>query len=340
MSQHAKKTNKIWWLVLIVIFIILAILGITIGSFVAGKLSNLNIKMLQEDELEINQDLYTNVEDVLTKKEFSDVKKIVLFGVDTQGDGDGQDNPDFLGRSDSIIIVSLNPKYKSLKMISIPRDTYAEIEGHGKMKINHAYAIGEEQLAIKTINSNFGLDIMEYVTIDFAGLAHVINDIGGVELTISQKEQKFINNGSKAVYSLTGNPQKLLTSYGTVTLDGEQALTHSRNRSVGDDFTRAGRQRDVLEAILSKMSKMSLGEISDMLDLFLQEVTTNVNVTDYIGTITEVLMNKHAYLNNIVSAQVPSKDYATGEYIDGIYYFVPSDTDRMKQDMLDYLYKQ
>lgn len=339
MSRHSKKINK-FVLILIIILAIVAILGITIGTFVAGKLSNLNIKILKEDELHINQDLYSNVEDTLTKQEFNSIKKIVLFGIDTQGSGDGQDEEGFLGRSDSIIIVSVNPKFKSLKMISIPRDTYAEIEGHGKMKINHAYALGGEQLAIKTINSNFDLDITEYATIDFAGLAHVINDIGGVQINISQRERDFINNGSGAAYSLTGNKPKQLTSYGTVTLDGEQALTHSRNRAVGDDFTRAGRQREVLEAILTKMSTMSIGEISDMLDIFLKEVTTNINVTDYIGTITEVLMNKDTYLNNIISVQVPSKDYATGQYIDGIYYFVPSDTERMKQDMIDYLYKK
>lgn len=340
MANHVKKKSKVWILVCIVFFLMLIFLGILFGSYVSNKLSYLNIRNLDDDDLAVNSNLYEKVSGTLTKSEFNNIKNIVLFGIDTQSEGDGQDDPDFLGRTDTIMIVSINPKYKSLKMISIPRDTYAEIEGNGKMKINHAYALGEEQLAIKTINQNFGLDITEYVTIDFEGLVHVINDIGGISLKITQAERDFINDSSKLAYEVSGNPRKKVAGYGTVTLDGEQALTHSRNRSVGDDFTRAGRQREVLEAILTKMSTMSMGEISDMLDVFLKEVTTNINVSDYIGTITEVIMNKDTYLNNIISAQVPSKDYATGQYIKGIYYFVPSDTERMKQDMIDYLYRK
>lgn len=341
MEKNNKKTRK-WSILLIIAILLLVIIVITLvlHSFLASKVSKLNIKQLNEEELSVNSGIYESVSQELTKSEFNNIKNIVLFGIDTQSKGDGQDDPDFLGRTDTIMIVSISPKYKSLKMISIPRDTYAEIEGHGKMKINHAYSFGQEQLAIKTINQNFGLDLTEYATVDFEGLVHVINDIGGIKLKITQVERDFINASSRLAYEVSGNPQKKVAGYGTVTLDGEQALTHSRNRAVGDDFTRAGRQREVLEAILTKMSTMSIGEISDMLDIFLKEVTTNINVTDYIGTITEVLMNKDTYLNNIISVQVPSKDYATGQYIDGIYYFVPSDTERMKQDMIDYLYRK
>lgn len=339
--KHAKRKKRkiLLWILFFIMFIIVTI-GIIVGKYVSKKLLNLEVKQLNEDDLATNTELYNQLSDVITKQEFNSIKNIVLFGIDTQSTGDGQNDSNFLGRTDTIMIVSINPKYKSLKMISIPRDTYAEIEGHGKMKINHAYALGEEQLAIKTINQNFGLDLTEYATVDFEGLVHVINDIGGIELKITQAERDFINASSKLAYEVSGNPQKKVAGYGTVTLDGEQALTHSRNRAVGDDFTRAGRQREVLEAILTKMSTMSIGEISDMLDVFLKEVTTNINVSDYIGTITEVLMNKDTYLNNIISVQVPSKDYATGQYIDGIYYFVPSDTERMKQDMIDYLYRK
>ncbi len=335
-----KKKSKIWMLVIIDIILILTFFGIWSGAFISSKLSNLNFKSLDKDNLAVNEELYTKVSDSLTKGEFNSIKNIVLFGIDTQGGGDGQNDPNFLGRSDTIIVASINPKFKSLKLISIPRDTYVEIEGYGKNKVNHAYAFGEEELAIKTINLNFGLNITNYVTVDFAGLAHVVNDIGGIEIKISSSEKDFINNHSKTAYELTGNTQKKLTSYGTVTLDGEQALTHSRNRTIGDDFTRAERQREVLEAIMNKMAKMDIGQISSMLDVFLKEVTTNINITDYVGTLTEIILNKNVYLNNIVSEQVPCKEYADGKYINGIYYFVPSDVEKMKEDMIEYLYKK
>ena len=338
--KSVKKKNKIWIFLFISFLLAIIVLGVITGSTISNKLSYLNVKLLNEENLAVNSELYGKVSDVLTENEFNSIKNIVFFGIDTQSDGDGQDDPNFMGRTDSIIIVSINPKYKTLKMISIPRDTYAEIEGYGKTKINHAYEYGQEQLALKTINQNFGLNLTEFVTIDFAGLINVINDIGGVQLSITQAEKNFINENSKLAYELTKSSVKKLSSAGLVTLDGEQALTHSRNRTIGDDFTRAGRQRQVLEAIMNKISKMSMGEINKHIDVFLQQVTTNVNVMDYISIITDVLFNKDTYLDGIISAQCPSKEIATGQYIGPTYYFIPSSTEKMQEEMLDYLYRK
>ncbi len=339
MAKHKKK-NNFKFLIMIDILLLLIFLGIIVGVSIANKIAMLNFRTINEENLAVNSELYGKVSDVLTENEFNSIKNIVFFGIDTQSDGDGQDDPNFMGRTDSIIIVSINPKYKTLKMISIPRDTYAEIEGYGKTKINHAYEYGQEQLALKTINQNFGLNLTEFVTIDFAGLINVINDIGGVQLSITQAEKNFINENSKLAYELTKSSVKKLSSAGLVTLDGEQALTHSRNRTIGDDFTRAGRQRQVLEAIMNKISKMSMGEINKHIDVFLQQVTTNVNVMDYISIITDVLFNKDTYLDGIISAQCPSKDIATGQYIGPTYYFIPSSIEKMQEEMLDYLYRK
>lgn len=340
MAKHGKKKNKIWVIIIIDIILVLLFLGVYAGSYVSNKLSNLTFKALDEEGLAINEELYAKVSDEYSRKEFNNIKNIVLFGIDTQSEGDGQENPDFKGRSDSIMIISMNPKYKTLKMISIPRDTYAEIEGYDKTKINHAYEYGQEQLALKTINQNFGLDLTEYITIDFAGLINVINDIGGIELIITKAERDYINGSSSIAYDLTNKSKKMLSSYGTVKLDGEQALTHSRNRKVGDDFTRAGRQRQVIEAIMKKMSKMSFSEISSHVDVFLEQVTTNINVMDYLSILSDVLFNKDSYLGNIISLQCPSKDIAEGKYIGPTYYFVPSSTEKMQEEMLYFLYKK
>ena len=339
MAKHKKK-NNFKFLIMIDILLLLIFLGTIVGVSIANKIAMLNFRTINEENLAVNSELYGKVSDVLTENEFNSIKNIVFFGIDTQSEGDGQDDPNFMGRTDSIIIVSINPKYKTLKMISIPRDTYAEIEGYGKTKINHAYEYGQEQLALKTINQNFGLNLTEFVTIDFAGLINVINDIGGVQLSITQAEKNFINENSKLAYELTKSSVKKLSSAGLVTLDGEQALTHSRNRTIGDDFTRAGRQRQVLEAIMNKISKMSMGEINKHIDVFLQQVTTNVNVMDYISIITDVLFNKDTYLDGIISAQCPSKDIATGKYIGPTYYFIPSSIEKMQEEMLDYLYRK
>jgi len=288
------------------------------------------IEEIDKDDLAVNENLYDDVknkvENEISEEEFKDVVNFVLFGVDTK-DIDGFDS----GRSDTIIIASINPMKKSLKLISIPRDTYVNVPGYGKTKINHAYAYGKEQLSIKTINSNFGLNLTEYATIDFSGLINIIDEVGGINLTISDEEMNFINNSI--------NVKKKLTHSGNVLLNGEQALVHSRNRTVGNDFTRASRQRDVIEALINKIATLDIDKILDLSDTFLKEVRTNINITKYIGLLTSVVSNKNEYLNNITSVQIPSTEYASGQMIDGIYYFV-SDLEKAKSEMYKYIYEQ
>lgn len=331
-----KKRAKI---VIILILAIIVLCGILVGRFLASRFSNINFKEIDKDQLAVNDDLYNQISDSISADEYRNIKTFVLFGIDTESIGDGQSEENFAGRTDAIIITSINTQKKTLKMISIPRDTYVDIEGYGKNKINHAHVFGEEQLSVKTINQNFGLNITDYVTIDFSGLINVIDDIGGIELTITQQEKNYINERAKFIYRAHNKKTKTLTSYGTVTLDGTQALTHSRNRTVGDDFTRAGRQREVLEAIVNKMSKMDASEIINFAEVFLNEVTTNINITEYMGTLSDILLNKSTYLNSIVSGQVPTREYAKDQYIDGIYYFVPDEHEMLKEKMLEYLYK-
>ena len=123
----------------------------------------------------------------------------------------GESGVDDYKLADTIMVVSYNPKTQEASLMSIPRDTYVSVAGHGKTKINHAYAYGKEQLALKTINSNFGLNISEYVTINFKGLINVINKIGGIELNISKAEKDYINEFVHESYELTGKPVQLLS---------------------------------------------------------------------------------------------------------------------------------
>lgn len=333
MSSKRKKKN-LCKKILIVLPIIFVILGILAGSFIMKKLNNLQIQEIDTSDLAINRNLYNEVSDVLSRSEFEKIHTLVLFGTDSR-----DSNNMASGRSDSIIIVSINMNSKAIKLISIPRDTYVEVPEYGKTKINHAYAYGGEILAIKTINQNFGLNINEYATIDFSGLIHIINEIGGIQVSISKSEMEYINDHVSESYELTnGNVQKL-SAYGNVTLNGEQALTHSRNRTIGNDFTRAERQREVLEAIMSKMSSIGSSNILNISDSLLKEVKTNINVMYYVVELTEILMNSDKFFNNIVSIQIPSTNYASGQTIKGVYYFV-ADADEMREDMINNIYKK
>lgn len=329
-----KKRRKIGTIIFIIILLIIIASGITVGGFVAGKLGNLNVQEIDTSDLAVNNELYNEVSDILSKSEFNDIITIALFGTDSRDSSNMS-----VGRSDTIIVASINPKFKTIKLISIPRDTYVSVPGHGKTKINHAYAYGGEALAIKTINENFGLSITEYATIDFSGLIHIINDIGGIEINITKSEMEYINSHVHESYQITGKATKKLTTYGNVTLTGEQALTHSRNRTVGNDFERAGRQREVLESIMNKIAKMGTSKILDMSDTLLKEIKTNINVMDYVGVLTDVLMNSNSYFGSITSIQIPSTEYGKGDSSSGTYYF-KADSEKMRQDMIDNIYKK
>lgn len=334
MKKEQNIKSKKGGVLVVILLIILVIIASVVGFFYY-KLSKIEVTPIDKEDLEVNTKLYDDVSDKVEKKEFDKIVNIALFGSDSR-----DVNNAAAGRSDSIIIASINPVKKSIKLISIPRDSYVNVPGYGYTKINHSYAYGGEQLTIKTINSNFGLDISEYVTIDFSGLINVINAIGGIELDISIEERDVLNRYLKTSYEITGKQYVPMTEYGHVTLNGEQALAHSRDRYVGNDFDRARRQRDVLMAVMNKLSNMSSSAISSLIsDSFLNEVKTNVNFTDYMGLLTSVLANKSDYLGNIISVQVPSEEYGYDKFIDGVYYF-GFDKDRAKQDLYTYIYEK
>ena len=328
----------------LLIAILILILSIILGTFLAtkiwlsGKLSKINYEDVNQEEISKNKDLYNELEGLganMSEEEFNSIKTIVLYGTDSRDLEDGYNN----ARSDSIIIASINPNNKSIALVSIPRDTYVSIDGHGKTKINHAFAYGKEQLSMKTINQNFGLSLSEYITIDFSGLVSVIDKAGGVDIEITEAEMEFINKSIDYTAKYSGGDATKLTTYGNVHLNGTQALTHCRNRYVGNDFKRAERQRIVLEALFNKITDKSLTEINSLLDEFLPCIKTNINVSDYTKFIPSVLASKEEYRKNFISEQVPALSYSGDQYISGVYYFV-GDLSKAKADMIKYLYGQ
>ena len=314
-GRKAKSKMSLAKKIIIALLGIILIFAIIFGIlvyFASTILGKIGFERLDESQLSLN-DVYSEVSDQVSKQEFDSIKNIALLGIDG-------------GRSDSMIIASVNQTDHTIKLISIPRDTYVKVEGYGKTKINHAYAYGKETLALRTINENFGLNISEYITINFKGLINIINKIGGIELNITKEEMNYINNNSANSYSLTKKPVKKVTTYGKVTLTGEQALTHARNRTVGNDFVREERQRTVITAVIEKVSKLGLAEILGLSDSILSEVKTNLNIAEWTGILTGALGYKNEYLSNIISKQIPSDEKGNGsgrgQMINEIYYFV------------------
>jgi len=208
----------------------------------------------------------------LETKSSSDVFNILLIGIDSRQN-------DNRGRSDSMMVVSVNKKSKKITVTSIMRDTYVHIPGHKNNRINAAFALGGADLLMETVNINFKIKIDRYAYINFFSFIDIVNSVGGVTLDVSQKEIPVINKYVKELNKLTGKPEKtdFLTTPGKLQLNGKQALGYARNRYVGNsDFERTARQRRVFEQIFQKAKKLSIPKLNDLLNEILPDVTTNM----------------------------------------------------------------
>ncbi len=152
-----------------------------------------------------------------------------------------------------------------------------QIEGHGLDKITHAYSYGSAPLAINTLNTNFDLNIKEFVTVNFDSVAEAVDALGGVNINITSQELKYINSYIGETAKVTGLSDAQITSTGNQTLNGVQAVAYSRIRYTdGGDYKRTERMRTVIEAMLGKLKTKSIGEINNFLDKILPKVYTNI----------------------------------------------------------------
>ncbi len=153
------------------------------------------------------------------------------------------------------MILTLDEEHKVMKLTSIMRDSYVDIPGHGDDKINHAYAFGGPELAMKALNENFKVNVEDFMAVNFTSLPEIIDKLGGVKINIIPEEIHHI-------------PE--ITFLGEQVLNGEQALTYSRIRYAnGGDYKRKERQRVVLEAVFEKLKVTPTKEYPSLIDDFL-----------------------------------------------------------------------
>ena len=207
------------------------------------------------------------------KQKDPNVVNILILGVDTR------DISKFSGRTDSMIVCSYNKKTGEVKLISLLRDLLVPIEGHDWNRLNTAYAFGGISLCINTINDLFGLDIQKFVMINFSGTKTFIDSCGGVDLPLTSSELKYLNNKN-----LTKNAD------GTYHLDGDAALTHMRNRAVGNDFGRTSRQRQVMMALYRQVvNSRDLTQIYSLIREGFKLVRTNMKLSEILDLATSVV---------------------------------------------------
>lgn len=304
--QRTEKTKKMSKkkVAIISVFFILLVAILSGGLYVSSLLSKINKVDIKEENL--------GMTDVSAMGDVSKIQNIALFGVDSKTDK---------GRSDSIMILTLDQVNKKMKITSIMRDSYVNIPGKGMDKINHAYAFGGPELAIKTINENFGLNINKFITVNFDSLGAIIDSLGGVQLKIEEGE----------VSKIPG-----INSNGVHTLTGDQALAYARIRSdKGGDYQRTQRQRNIIQSIYESFRYTELSEYPKLISSFLPYITSNMGSTEIISVGTDFYKTISSGLEQ---ERFPREGEGKGTTINGIYY-LQYDLNKAKEDMQKYIFK-
>lgn len=208
--------------------------------------------------------LYTN----------SNVKNIMLFGVDADS---------LAGRSDCMMLVSIDSNTNKIKLTSFLRDTYVSVPNYGGTKLNSSFAYGGAELTVDAIEANYGIKIDNYVATNFTTFKNIINAIGGVTVNISADEAGYIN------WQLNKNGQSdvglVPSGGGNVTLNGQQALWLCRDRGgngfSGNDFVRTDRQRRVIQSLISKYKNLSSSQVLSTINALKGYVATDLTAKNF-----------------------------------------------------------
>lgn len=229
---------------------------------------------------------------------------ILLIGQDSRGGSDA-------ARSDSMILCTFHKGSNTLTMTSFLRDLYLPIPGHGSNRINAAYSYGGMSLLKKTLEDNFLLDIDGCVEVDFSQFAEIIDLLGGVTLELRQDEADIINRETGSTLT-----------QGRQLLSGSQALTYSRIRKLDrdGDFSRTGRQRKVMGALLEAYKTSSIPTMLLLLDEILPLITTDLKTGRILTLALEVF--PHMSGLQVTSRCIPAEGTYTDQTIDGMSVLV------------------
>ena len=278
----------------------------------------------------------------------SKVLNIMLFGEDNN-------HGEKYGRTDTMLLLSVDTVHEKLKLTSFQRDTYVYIPGHGYNKINASYTLGGATLSIQTIQANFGVKIDRYAIVDFDSFKDIIDTLGGVEMTVTQDEIDYINyqmykngqSGGKRV-TITDKPGKVL-------LNGQEALWYARDRGLikgedgneigisGDDWDRTERQRKFLSKMVTDLKGASLSEIISIVNEVGPQITTNLKKDEIMGLVSNAL----TYIDyDIVQNYVPKEGlwyynnpWDTSWDVAGSCILI-ADMEAQRQALADFVYEE
>lgn len=286
-QRKKKKWIKVTGIILFILIIAIGAYGFTVYKSFKNAVDTMH-EPIEREQSEMRTEPV-----VLEEK---DPFSVLMLGVDER-EGDS-------GRSDSIIVLTVNPNINSMKMLSIPRDTRTEIIGKEKEdKINHAYAFGGVPMAMDTVENFLDIPIDYYIQVNMEGFKDIVDAVGGVT----------VNN------DLDFTSGKAHFTKGTIRLNGEKALLYSRMRHADPrgDFGRQARQRQIIQAVIKEGA--SLSSLTNFSNIF-AALGNNVKTNLTFDQLVEIQKNYKLASNNMQQMEIKSQ----GTKIDGIYYGIVS----------------
>ncbi|UOQ45651.1 LCP family protein [Halobacillus salinarum] len=294
-NKQKRKKGK-WWKILLLVLLLVLLAG---GGYVYS--------IFHDVRSTVNTQLHKDVASIdtsVTKKKVKNKEPlhILLLGVDERQNDKG--------RSDTMIVLTLDPDHDQMQLVSIPRDTKTKIIGDGRItRINHSYAYGGSEMSVDTVENFLDVDLDYYVRVNMEGLSQLVDSVNGVTIT---NDRAFSQGG----YNFPVGKQHL---------NGKQALSYVRMRKQDPqgDLGRNERQRKVITAIVDKGASLNMmNQIRDVMDVLGNNVTTNMEFSD---------MRRLAM--NYGSARKQSSTYqmsGTGTMSNGMYLMVMSDSEVQK----------
>ncbi|MEO1815685.1 MAG: LCP family protein [Acetobacterium sp.] len=298
-------------IILVILFLIVSLIGtgLVYGFNTISQINQMVAEpKMDEADLKVNNDL-----DI-------DTINIAVFGVDGRSDIEGD-------RTDTIMIVSMDFRNGNIKVTSVMRDLLVQIPEtkdtyESLDKINAAYAYGGPELAVKTLNENFDLNIKDYVIVNFDAMVDTVDALGGVEVNVKNEDVlEWTNKYIDDVNDKVGKSDPYLQTTGVQTITGVQALAYARNRFSDDDFYRTERQREVVGQIADKAFNIDMATGISLLGKVYPYIKTTLSISE-LTTYAKAFLESPD--KQFMEFRLPTDAYATTAMINSVSYVVPN----------------
>lgn len=292
--------------------LIIAVAAIAIAAFVLVFALAVSVDYTKVD---LDKNEYISQSELSSSRQ---VTNILFLGVDDEAGG--------VSRSDSMILLSVDYKHGKIKLTSFLRDSWVEIPSKGKKaKLNASYAYGGPQLVVDTIEYNFHIDIDHYVMVDFEMFTQIIDELGGVEVEVTEKEAKFIRSTTR---------HKDMES-GEVTLDGAKALVYCRIRKLDSDYMRTARQRKVISALIQKVAKTDIGTLIETVQTVFPLIQTDMNEAELTGLAFKAGFGVLAF--DIQQTRAPIEEHMKASTVNGQWVEI-LEIENVREYLYDFIY--